>query len=388
MKINEILIESQLQEGPLLNKLGSAVGKGVGTVAKGVGAVAGGIAGLGKAFKKGYSAGKGTVSGAGDDSDTDSAPSGGGTVAQAAPGSVTGKTPQPKPTGPVTAPSQTPPKNKLQAAAPVPKSTAPDAGQDTDLGPVGKVRPGADSAPAANDTQYAQAQKAIAALAQEDQKRILITLRSDPKVKAAMAQGKTKSTAQPAAPYTGPNWDAETGAPLSPKAKAEYEKFTPAQKAEIEKNIADKQKQLEPTGTAKKSKKKVSPSQAEIDADRARIMGPTSDSVIRTGKSIVESIDEAGLMAKLGSKVGQAAQSAGNVAGQAVGAVQHVKADPEHARNLVKAFATGDTSKDPNSASPIEDKSGTVPKPIIDKINQLNLEQRAELHKLITQKTL
>lgn len=369
MKINEILIESQLQEGPLLNKLGSAVGKGVGTLAKGVGAVAGGIAGLGKAFKKGYSAGKGTVSGAGDDSDTDSAPSGGGTVAQAAPGSVTGKTPQPKPTGPVTAPSQTPPKNKLQAAAPVPKSTAPDAGQDTDLGPVGKVRPGADSAPAANDTQYAQAQKAIAALSQEDQKRILITLRSDPKVKAAMAKSVQPKTKAPTAPQAEPAPPAD-----QTKQPSAQTTTTPTTEPNVKKD--------------KGRKKPAGPSQTEIDADRARIMGPTSDSVIRTAKSIVESIDEAGLMAKLGSKVGQAAQSAGNVAGQAVGAVQQVKADPEHARNLIKAFATGDTSKDPNSASPIEDKSGTVPKPIIDKINQLNLEQRAELHKLITQKTL
>ena len=40
MKISDILVESkQLDEGPLLNKIGSAVGKGVGTVAKGIGRV-------------------------------------------------------------------------------------------------------------------------------------------------------------------------------------------------------------------------------------------------------------------------------------------------------------------------------------------------------------
>ena len=67
MRIQEILIEShQLDEGPLLNKIGSAVGKGVGTLAKGVGAVAGGVAGLGSAVKKGFQAGKATVGAAGD----------------------------------------------------------------------------------------------------------------------------------------------------------------------------------------------------------------------------------------------------------------------------------------------------------------------------------
>jgi hypothetical protein len=68
MRINELLTESQqeLTEGPLLNKVGSAVGKAAGGVAKGVGAVAGGIAGLGTAAKKGFTAGKQTVAGAGD----------------------------------------------------------------------------------------------------------------------------------------------------------------------------------------------------------------------------------------------------------------------------------------------------------------------------------
>jgi hypothetical protein len=70
MKINEILLESEVQnleEGPILNKIGTAVGKGVGAVAKGAGAVAGGVAGLGAAAKKGFQAGKQTVAGAGDE---------------------------------------------------------------------------------------------------------------------------------------------------------------------------------------------------------------------------------------------------------------------------------------------------------------------------------
>lgn len=72
MRINELLTESQnLEEGPLLNKIGAAVGKGVGTLAKGVGAVAGGVAGLGSAVKKGFQAGKGTVAQAGDDTEAE-----------------------------------------------------------------------------------------------------------------------------------------------------------------------------------------------------------------------------------------------------------------------------------------------------------------------------
>lgn len=67
MKINEILVESiQLDEGPfgsIAKAAGTGIGKAVGGVAKGVGAVAGGIAGIGKAAKKGFQAGKAVVSG-------------------------------------------------------------------------------------------------------------------------------------------------------------------------------------------------------------------------------------------------------------------------------------------------------------------------------------
>ena len=70
MRINDILTETQVQEleeGPILNKVGAGIGKVAGTVAKGIGAVAGGIAGIGGALKKGYQAGKSTVGGGGDD---------------------------------------------------------------------------------------------------------------------------------------------------------------------------------------------------------------------------------------------------------------------------------------------------------------------------------
>jgi hypothetical protein len=59
MKINELIVEQQLDE------LGIAqgIGKAVGGVAKGIGAVAGGAVGAWDAAKQGYAAGKATVSG-------------------------------------------------------------------------------------------------------------------------------------------------------------------------------------------------------------------------------------------------------------------------------------------------------------------------------------
>jgi hypothetical protein len=370
MKITEILTESQLQEGPLLNKIGSAVGKGVGALAKGAGAVAGGIAGIGKAFKKGYAAGKGTVGSGGDDDSSAAPTSSGGSTGSTAAGS-TGSAGSGSASGGATAApaqaAQQPGATKTptdKTAAPQTKATPaaskqpkPSAAPAAD--PQDRIEPTMTStAAAANDTQYAQAQKAIAALQPADQKQILAALQADPKVQAKMNKPAAQTTVKPAA------------TPTPPAA-------TPASSAE--------QPAVKKKGGRKKA---AAPSQAEIDADRARIMGPTSDSIIRKGNSIVESIDEAGLMAKLGAKVGQAAQAAGTVVGKNVGAAQDVANDPEHAKNLIRAFKTGDTSKDPNSAPPIEDKSGTVPKPIIEKINQLNLQQRAELHKLISQKTV
>jgi hypothetical protein len=64
MRINELLTESQLQhleEGPILNKIGSAVGNAARGVANTVGAVAGGVAGAGQALKRGYQTGKAFV---------------------------------------------------------------------------------------------------------------------------------------------------------------------------------------------------------------------------------------------------------------------------------------------------------------------------------------
>ena len=195
---------------------------------------------------------------------------------------------------------------------------------------------------------------------------------------AAAAGNKTMSTKD------NPNAPKFTGVPKKPADKA-----APQPTAQPTSSTAPPEQKPQAAGKKPASpKKKVAPNQAEIDADRARLGVGGSESISRIGRSIVENINETGLMAKLGTKVGQAAQATGAAAGKAVGTVQQAIPDAEHSKALVKAFAKGDTSADPNSAPPIQDSSGTVPRPIIDKINQLNLEQRAELHKLITQKTV
>ena len=73
MRFNEFNA-SKIEEGPIANKVGSAIGKTVGSVAKGVGAVAGGIAGIKGAVKKGFQAGKTTVAGGGDEPATATTP--------------------------------------------------------------------------------------------------------------------------------------------------------------------------------------------------------------------------------------------------------------------------------------------------------------------------
>ena len=94
MRIQEIILEStQIDEGPILNKIGSGIGKAVGGLAKGVGAVAGGIAGIGSAVKKGYQAGKSTVGGAGDDPGAATPPAGGAGAATPPDGSSGAATP-------------------------------------------------------------------------------------------------------------------------------------------------------------------------------------------------------------------------------------------------------------------------------------------------------
>jgi hypothetical protein len=213
MKINEILVESQLQEGPMLDKFGKAVGGVASGVAKGVGAVAGGIAGMGSAFKKGFSAGKTTVAG---DDEAPKKPSMIGDLAKGL-----GKDAYKGATG-YDLPGQDKASLKKKAAAPTASGTAapaaapaqqPAAAPGT-AAPAAKAaptaKPAAGSTPAAAptaapaaapnpkaDTAYAQAQKAVASLAPKQKSQLIKMLQSDPKVAAA---AKAPAAAPAAAP--------------------------------------------------------------------------------------------------------------------------------------------------------------------------------------------
>jgi hypothetical protein len=213
MKISEVLVESQLQEGPLgslAGAIGRGVGKTVGGVAKGIGAVAGGIAGIGKAFKKGYHAGQGNV--AGDDEDEPATKPAGGSGT--APASTAGGT-APAAQQPAAAPAAQQP-----AAAP---AAGPADGSLDSKTPFGKLagaaagKPAAE--PAANDSAYAQVQKAVNGLAPEQKKEIVAMLQADPKVKAAMAKPAAKKPAAKKPAAAPANTMANTPVSKTNKAK-------------------------------------------------------------------------------------------------------------------------------------------------------------------------
>jgi hypothetical protein len=215
MRINELLTESQLQqleEGPILNKIGSAVGKGVGALAKGVGSVAGGVAGLGAAVKKGFQAGKEVVSGAGDDV-PGAAPAAGKPAASGAAAASRA------PAGGAAAPAAG------GAAAPAPSGTAPSAQDINAQGPAGTAPATAQTGAAgaalakttaavdqqttakAGQTVYAQVKANVDKLDKKGKQRILQLLQKsmatpDPKPAAGAAPAAEPAAAAPAAEPT------------------------------------------------------------------------------------------------------------------------------------------------------------------------------------------
>jgi hypothetical protein len=315
MKISEILVESkQLDEGPLLNKIGSAVGKGVGTVAKGIGAVAGGVAGLGSADKKGFQAGKSTVGGAGDEPTT---PAAAGDTAVAAPAK--------KQSSPIaagvkqgfarafSAPAGTAP---AAGAAPAPAAgAAPTAQQINKAGPAGAPAAKAQTGKAgqalaktgaalagqdtaqAGQTMYAQVKANVDKLDKKGKQRIMQLLQKSLGTPAA-APAPAAPAAAPASkdPSGGKNlgfgFNTDTGKPF-----ASAEERTAAGEAgemaarEFPAKSAAAKPAVDAGAPAKRgARKPARATQAEIDADRERIMGPNSgESTVRTGKVVAES---------------------------------------------------------------------------------------------------
>jgi hypothetical protein len=211
MRINEILIESQLEEGPLLNKIGSGIGKAAGSVAKGVGAVAGGVAGLGSALKKGFQAGKQTVAGAGD---ATAAPAGTAPAAQA--NTATAAPAGTAPAAPTTAAdinAQGPKgtaaaKTQTGAGAQALQKTAQAAGGDTEK---------------AGQTLYAQVKSQVNQLDKKGKSRIMQllqkSLQQTPAAAAPAADPAVAPAANTAAPTPGFN-SAAAADPAAPGSDA------------------------------------------------------------------------------------------------------------------------------------------------------------------------
>jgi len=217
MRINEILTESQLQqldEGPILNKIGSVVGGAARGLAKGIGAVAGGVVGAGKALKKGYQTGKAIV---GDDPDPNkgqpgydgSAPAAGDapTAGRAAPAAAPAAA-APAAGGTAPAASTTPP-SAQDINAQGPTGTAPAKAQTGQAGAaLAKTDAVTDkqTATKAGETVYAQVKANIDKLDKKGKQRILQLLQKSvaapaPKPAAPKAPaGGAPTAADPAAP--------------------------------------------------------------------------------------------------------------------------------------------------------------------------------------------
>ena len=232
MRINELLTESQLQqleEGPILNKIGSAVGKGVGALAKGVGSVAGGVAGLGAAVKKGFQAGKEVVSGAGDDV-PGAAPAagkpavGGGSAAPA----VGGGSAAPAVGGGAAAPASSGTAPSAQAInAQGPAGTAPATAQTGAAGQaLAKTTAAVDqqTTAKAGQTVYAQVKANVDKLDKKGKQRILQLLQKsmaapEPKPAAGAAAPAGAAAAPAADPATAAAPAAEPTTAAAPAAE-------------------------------------------------------------------------------------------------------------------------------------------------------------------------
>jgi hypothetical protein len=276
MRINELLIESQqLDEGPFTQAIGKVGGK-----------IAKGVANIGKDLKTGFKAG------------------------------YSGEQP-PADGAATTAPA---------AAAPV-KKAAPAAADSTQAAPVKKAGGGiidkikqgfaqgqgeqpaaaasTTAAPAANPAAAAEVEKA-AKIGVGQINKIIPTLRTRDlmslqanlekaiagKKKAAPADAAPAADSTTATPKTDANAPAAVGSSFTyGTVDGQPEVWTKTAKGwqsnQGEGSTADRSYGAEIEKAYKQSQKNKAPSQAEIDADRDRLL-PQNSSVIRTGRMVAE----------------------------------------------------------------------------------------------------
>jgi hypothetical protein len=271
MRINDILTESAIQElheGPMLNKIGTGIGKAVGTAGKAIGAVAGGAAGALDAAKKGFAAGRSAVAGAGDEP----APTTAGAINKAGP------------KGTAAAKQQT-----GAAAQAINKTAQATAGASPEQ---------------AGQTLYAQVKSQVNQLDKKGKQRILQLLQKSLAAPAPAAQPAANPAAQPAAGSTqaAAPASAATDANASSAVGSKFTWGTVDGKPEVWTKTAKGWQSGISGATADGSygqqiekaykqqatnKKPAAPSQAEIDADREARMGKFTDSVERHKQRMV-----------------------------------------------------------------------------------------------------
>lgn len=279
MRITELLTESQqLDEGPILNKIGAGIGKAAGTVAKGVGAVAGGIAGLGTAAKKGFQAGKTQVAQAGDEPATP-------TLRQAP-----AKTAVKNPAAPAaTAPAKPGFKsafNKAYAAGqdyaktrdaadaagtPLPKQGILDKATQAIKAGTAPDQPAQGQAPAKVPSQYTQIKASIDKLDPRSKKQILQFLQKSVGATATPAAKPTTApaTATPAAPADDTPINPATGKPLSDQERKAHMAAGGEFDGETGAPLPLGQKATNATPPADNFEKKVADLKAKRDAEKA-----------------------------------------------------------------------------------------------------------------------
>jgi hypothetical protein len=279
MRINELLVESQqLDEGPFTQAIGKVGGK-----------IAKGVANVGKdlktGFKAGYSGEQPPAAAAPRDPNVPMNPKTGKPLTeperkahQDAGGQFDGETGDPLPLGTkATNPDYNP--AKKAAAAPAKKAGG---------GIIDKIKQGftqGQGAPAAEPAADTTAAPAANPEAEKAAKigvgqinKIIPTLRTRDLMSLQANLEKTiasKKKALPAAPAADPA--ATTTAPPADAASAPA---APAADPAANAEVAPKK--------TRKTKAKA-PTQADIDAERERLMGVTSDSIIRKGNVMAES---------------------------------------------------------------------------------------------------
>jgi hypothetical protein len=255
MKINELLVESEQLDELSLKGLGTGLGKAVGGVA---GGIAQGAKNIWSGMKQGYAGAQQAL--APDDSDASgTAPTTGGTTTPAATPPATGGTSTPAtgggqaPAGGTTDQLTTAlgftPQTGQSAAAPDAATQARIAaapqGYDGETGKPNAAPAGQPTAPADGASPAADQQSKVGV---GQINKIIPTLRTRDLNSVKKTVDATLAKKQPAAP-TAPEAPAATPPATPPAAPAPVKKPSSRKKA-------------------------AAPSQAEIDADRARLMGP------------------------------------------------------------------------------------------------------------------